>query len=214
MEKRGALHHYLYLLLCRACTYWSKYSENWEQHKSYKWNRRKRRASGQRIQKKNGISSNTQRENTNKTKHGTPQIRIKQLTQKNKKNARGKPAWYKEQTTDKSGIKGEKHKIKQKAHIQNPQERNRKINSHSRPNHLQRRQKEFRYLRCKRMIIEKSAEMRRRSHRRGDGNNSSSSYKRSRSRAREQKLREAHNKRKLIWEQRRFGGGQGSNRSD
>jgi hypothetical protein len=28
----------------------------------------------------------------NKTKHGTPQIRIKQLTQKNKKNAGGKPA--------------------------------------------------------------------------------------------------------------------------
>jgi len=27
-----------------------------------------------------------------KTKHGTPQFRIKQLTQKNKKNAGGKPA--------------------------------------------------------------------------------------------------------------------------
>ncbi len=212
MEKRGALHHYLYLLLCRACTYWSKYSENWEQHKSYKWNRRKRRASGQRIQKKNGISSNTQRENTNKTKHGTPQIRIKQLTQKNKKNARGKPAWYKEQTTDKSGIKGEKHKIKQKAHIQNPQERNRKINSHSRPNHLQRRQKEFRYLRCKRMIKNKRRDEKKKPPARRW---KQQQQQQQIARAREQKRRrEEHNKRKLIWEERRSGGGQGSNRSD
>jgi hypothetical protein len=43
--------------------------------------------------------------------------------------------------------RGEKQKTREKAHIQNPQERNRKINSHSRPSHLQRRQKEFRYLR-------------------------------------------------------------------
>jgi hypothetical protein len=199
--------------------YWSKYSENWEQHTSrINETEGNRRASGHRIQKKNGISSNIQR---GKEKHGTPQIRITQLTQKNKKNAVGKPAWYKEQNTDKPGITGEKQKTRQKAHIQNPQERKQKNTLTHTVDQITYKEdkKEFRYLRCKDWLKKKGQkwgeEEEEEEEATGEAMETAAEQRQTQQIARERtEAKRSAEQEEAHLKGRRSGGGQGRNRSD